>query len=199
MTNVIIDTIKRKLDERANVFQLFKDKQSDKQTLLQAYELMDQALKKGNKILVFGNGGSSTQSSHFSAELVNKFYVQGPALAAIALTTDIANITSIANDMEYGDIFSRQLEALGRPGDIAFGLSTSGTSPNVLKALEKANQMGLKTVALCGQHTDHLRKAGIHVIISIPSTDTPVVQELHLFVLHMLAEFLEKSSLTGAK
>lgn len=192
MTNVteLTDTIKRKLDERAEIFLKFKENQS----LSQAYEIMDHALKNGNKILVFGNGGSSTQASHFAAELVNKFYIQGPALAAVALTTDIANITSIANDMGYELIFSRQLEALGKPGDIALGISTSGTSPNVLNALETAGRMGLKTIVLCGQNTEHLRKAGIHVIISIPSKDTPVVQELHLFVLHMLAEFLEKSA-----
>jgi D-sedoheptulose 7-phosphate isomerase len=186
----MIETIQNKLDARAGLFREFKSND----TIIPAFEIMDRALKRGNKILVFGNGGSSTQASHFAAELVNKFYKEGPALAAIALNTDIANITSIANDMGYEHVFSRQVEALGRPGDVALGLSTSGKSPNVLKGFEKAIQLGLETVGICGRETEGLRKAGIHVIISIPSSDTPMIQELHLFVLHMLAEFLEKNA-----
>jgi D-sedoheptulose 7-phosphate isomerase len=182
-------TISRKIDWRIEQLQRFKTAAG----LSEAIALMEEALNRGNKVLVFGNGGSSTQSSHFAAELVNKFYKERPALAAIALTTDVANLTSIANDMDYKYIFSRQVEALGQPGDIALGLSTSGKSANVLEGLARAADMGLKTVALCGEHTPDLQNQGIHVIISIPSKDTPVIQEMHLFVLHMIAEFLEKS------
>jgi D-sedoheptulose 7-phosphate isomerase len=114
-------------------------------------------------------------------------------LAALALTTDIANLTSIANDINYDAVFTRQLEALGQQGDVAVGLTTSGKSANVLKALESAGRMGLKTIALCGMHSDDLQNLGIDVIISIQSKDTPVIQEMHLFILHMMAECLEKT------
>jgi D-sedoheptulose 7-phosphate isomerase len=183
--NLLID----KLNDRIHQFEKFKQDTS----LLKSIELMEGALRQGNKILVFGNGGSATQASHFAAELVNKFYFQRKALPALALTTDIATLTSIANDINYDAVFSRQVEALGQVGDVAVGLSTSGKSPNVLQALAKAKDSGLKTVAICGDFIDNLHKLQIDVIIPIQSHDTPVIQELHLFILHIMAECLEKN------
>ena len=182
------DTWSDKIDMRITQYRYFKE---HNERILEAEALMEQALKQGHKILVFGNGGSATQAAHFAAELVNKFYFKRKALPAIALTTDTACITSIANDMDYKYVFSRQVEALGTPGDVAVGLTTSGKSPNVLEALRQAREMGLKTIALCGQYTADMETTGIDVITPVLCGDTPTIQELHLFILHAWAEALE--------
>jgi D-sedoheptulose 7-phosphate isomerase len=183
---------------RIGQFRYFKD---HNKRILDAVALMENALKQGNKILIFGNGGSAAQSAHFAAELVNKFYFERKALPAIALTTDTACITSIANDMDFKYLFSRQLEALGKPGDIAIGLTTSGKSPNVIDALQRAGQLHLKTIALCGEYTGHLDTPGlkVDVITSVPSGDTPLIQELHLFILHTWAELIEQDLFGGER
>lgn len=183
-------TFKEKVDLRVRQFQCFKDN-SRINAIFAAVECMTGSLKKGGKILIFGNGGSSTQSSHFAAELVNKFYFERRPLPAIALTADSANLTSIANDTDYKYVFSRQLQALGKADDVAVGISTSGTSANVLEALRAAKAMKLKTIAVCGNHTGHLRQLDIDVIVPVPADDTPMVQEMHLFILHTMAEMLE--------
>ncbi len=154
---------------------------------------MTKALEKENKILIFGNGGSATQSSHLAAELVNKFYVYRKPLAAIALTADMANLTSIANDSDYTNIFARQVDALGNSGDVAIGISTSGTSANVLRGLQKAKDKNLVTIALCGQNTTPLTELGVDVVLDVPETDTPIIQEIHLLMLHTMADALEKA------
>lgn len=161
--------------------------------VVRAQEMMEAALRQGFKLLVFGNGGSATQASHLAAELVNKFYFQRPALPAIALTADMANITSIANDMDYRYIFSRQVQALGQAGDVALGLSTSGKSPNVLEGLRAAKQKKMLTVALCGANSAPALAENTDIVIAIPCHDTPTIQELHLFILHFWAEMLEKN------
>lgn len=162
-----------------------------------AIERMTQALRQGGKVLVFGNGGSATQSSHFAAELVNKFYFRRPALPALALAADMANVTSIANDEEYGAVFSRQVQALGRPGDVALGLTTSGRSANVLAGLAAARRAGLATIALVGDSPQPLRDIPVDVVIAVGWADTPAVQEMHLFVLHVMAERIEKDLFGG--
>jgi len=184
----MIDAFKRKIDLRIEQLQQFKDNKR----VFEAVKLAEDSLKKGNKMLIFGNGGSAAQSSHFAAELVNKFYFERKTLPAIALTTDTAALTSIANDTDYKYVFSRQLEALAKENDIAVGLTTSGKSPNVLEALHRAKGMNLKTAAICGDNLEYLHKLNIDVIISVPSDDTPVIQEMHLFILHTMAEMLEK-------
>ncbi len=165
--------------------------------IAEAVGLMESALKRGNMILICGNGGSATQASHLAAELVNKFYVQRPALAALALTTDIANITSIANDMAYEYIFSRQVEAVGRDGDVLVGISTSGSSANVLEAFDAAAKKGIQTIGLCGKNEQPMRKRNVDVVIPVDSADTPSIQEIHLFILHTMADVLEKNFLGG--
>lgn len=160
------------------------------QRFQETLDCMGECLRSGHKILVFGNGGSASQAQHFASELVNRFLRERPALAALALTTDTSALTSIANDADYEQVFSRQVEALGSPGDVALGLSTSGNSPNVLKALGKAKEMGLVTVALTG------RAGGLLVdladyLLDVPSDATPRIQEIHLLLLHLMAEDLE--------
>jgi D-sedoheptulose 7-phosphate isomerase len=165
--------------------------------LRRAAGLLAEALSGGGKVLAFGNGGSATQSSHFAAELVNKFMFRRPALPALALSADAACLTSIANDEEYRFVFSRQVEAFGRPGDVALGLSTSGTSANVLLGLAKARELGLATIALCGRCDRDLRGLGVDLVVAVDSDETPAIQEMHLFALHALAEAVESKLFGG--
>jgi D-sedoheptulose 7-phosphate isomerase len=162
-----------------------------------AVEIIEGAIRQGNKILLFGNGGSSTQSSHFAAELINKFYIQRRALPAISLSSDMANMSAIANDDAFEHVFSRQIEALGAAGDVAIGLTTSGTSANVLTGLSRAKEKRLATIALCGRIDAPIQKTGVDLILKIESDDTPIVQEMHLFILHTLAELLEQNIFGG--
>jgi D-sedoheptulose 7-phosphate isomerase len=184
------------IDLRIRLFQHLK---GNSQPVFEAVALIEESLRNGNKVLVFGNGGSAAQSSHFTAELVNKFYFEREGLPAIALTTDTAALTSIANDTDFKYVFSRQLESLGKPGDIAIGITTSGKSPNVIEALLRAKQLKLKTIALCGNNTGPLENPALNidVITPVPSTDTPLIQEIHLFILHSMADMLEQKFFAG--
>ncbi|HSQ34413.1 MAG TPA: SIS domain-containing protein, partial [Candidatus Binatia bacterium] len=152
----------------------------------------------GNKVLVFGNGGSATQASHFAAELVNKFYLRRQALPVLALGADMANVTSIANDDDFRFVFSRQLEAFAAPGDVALGLTTSGRSANVLQAFAAARERGMQTIALAGNQVEALRGIPVDLLIAVAAGDTPTIQEMHLFILHVMAETIEKK-LCGGK
>jgi len=148
------------------------------------------ALKSGGKILAFGNGGSAAEAQHFVAELVNKFLKPRPALRAVTLSADTSVLTCIGNDISYDAVFSRQIEALGDLGDIALGLSTSGNSPNVLEALRTAKAQGLVTIVLTGRGGGKSASLA-DILLDVSSPDTPRVQEIHLFLLHALAEEIE--------
>jgi D-sedoheptulose 7-phosphate isomerase len=148
-------------------------------------------IRQEKKILVFGNGGSAAQAQHFAAELVNKFLVVRAPIPAISLTTDTSALTSIANDTTFDDVFCRQLEALSHEGDVALGLSTSGNSPNVVKAIECAKERGLMTVAFTGEGGGRVGSL-VDYCCAVPSSNTPVIQEVHLLLLHLLAEGIEK-------
>ncbi len=146
--------------------------------------------RAGGKILIAGNGGSAADAQHVAAELVARFEFDRPGLAAIALTTDSSAMTAIGNDYGYERLFSRQIEALGRPGDVFIGISTSGNSKNVLKAMEMAQQMGLVRVALCGRG-GRIHEMADHVLAS-PSTHTPRIQEGHGLIGHILCALIEE-------
>jgi len=152
---------------------------------------MQESLKAGHKILVFGNGGSAAQAQHFAAELVNKFLKERPALPAISLTTDTSALTSISNDTSFDQVFSRQIEALGQRGDVALGLSTSGNSPNVIEAISLAKKKGMLTVALTGRGGGKLSSLP-DCLLDVPSESVPRIQEVHLFLLHLWAQMIEK-------
>lgn len=163
---------------------------------VQAGLLMRAAIAKGGKVLVFGNGGSASDAQHFAAELVGRFMRERPAMASIALTTDTSILTAIGNDYSFRRIFVRQLEALGRPGDVAVGISTSGESPNVLDALKYARQAGLKTIALTGRDGGTIGTAAdIHV--NVPDHNTARVQEVHRTIIHAMCELIERESIKG--
>ena len=149
------------------------------------------ALRSGGRVLVFGNGGSAAEAQHFAAELVNGLSRrEGPALAAIALTTDTSALTAVGNDRGFEFVFSRQVEALGRAGDVALALTTSGRSPDILEALRSARAGGLVTVALTGEGGGEAAALADH-LLDVPSRSTPRVQEAHLLILHVLAERIE--------
>ena len=157
---------------------------------LVAAQAMAEALKAGRKLLAFGNGGSAADAQHLSAELVGRFQKERIALPAIALTVDTSILTSVANDYSYKQVFVRQIEALGQPGDIAFGISTSGESPNVLLALQAARARGLKTIALTGRDGGTIGPAAeIHV--NVPDPNAARVQEVHRTILHVMCEVIE--------
>lgn len=157
---------------------------------LVAAQAMADALRAGRKLLVFGNGGSAADAQHLSAELVGRFQKERRALPAIALTVDTSILTSVANDYSYKQVFVRQIEALGQQGDVAFGISTSGESPNVLLGLQAARSRGMKTIALTGRDGGTVGGAAeIHV--NVPDQNAARVQEVHRTILHVMCEVIE--------
>ena len=160
------------------------------QPVLDAAAAITGALKAGGKLLLFGNGGSAADAQHVAAELVGRFERERAALAAVALTTDASVLTSVANDYGFARIFARQVEALGRAGDVAVAISTSGTSANVIEGLREAQARGLRTVAVTGRDGGALGAlAEIH--INVPHETTCRVQEVHMTLLHAICEIVE--------
>ncbi|MDL1971322.1 MAG: D-sedoheptulose 7-phosphate isomerase [Candidatus Desulfofervidaceae bacterium] len=161
------------------------------QTIVLA-ETVKEVLRKGKKILIFGNGGSAADAQHIAAEFVNRFKKERRPLAALALTTDTSILTSIANDYDYDLVFVKQIEALGQLGDIAWGISTSGNSSNVNLALKRAKELGLKTVALTGGNGGKMAQLADLSII-VPSFNTPRIQEVHITIGHAVCELVEEA------
>jgi D-sedoheptulose 7-phosphate isomerase len=161
-------------------------------TIAKVCELLVNALNQGNKILLFGNGGSAAGAQHLAAELVGRFAFDRPALPALALSVNTSNLTAIGNDYGFDQVFARQIEALARPRDVAIGISTSGTSSNVLFAFSTARKMGLHTVALTGNTGGKLRGSVDHCIC-VPSNETPRIQECHGLIGHILSELVEQT------
>jgi len=153
-------------------------------------EAVTAALKAGNKILLFGNGGSAADAQHLAAEFVNRFVIERPPLPAIALTTDTSIITSIGNDYDFSDIFSKQIRAIGQKGDIAWGMTTSGKSANVVKGLEAARKIGMVTIGLTGRDGGDAEKTADHVL-NVSSTSTPRIQEVHITAGHVICEMVD--------
>jgi D-sedoheptulose 7-phosphate isomerase len=150
------------------------------------------SLGAGGRVLVFGNGGSAADAQHAAAELVGRFEHDRAAMAAVALTTDASVLTSVSNDYGFDRVFARQIEALGRPGDVAFAITTSGQSPNVVLALQRARERGLRTIALTGRDGGEAgRAADVH--LNVPSASTARVQEVHRTLLHAICAVVEKA------
>lgn len=155
-----------------------------------AIQLLKECIMKKNKILIAGNGGSSSQSSHMAAELVGRYKKERGAIACIALTTDTSILTAWSNDFSFDTVFSRQIEAIGNKDDIFIAISTSGNSKNVIMAVEKCKALGIKTVGLLGNDGGILKKI-VDFGIIVPSIDTPRIQESHLMIIHILCEALD--------
>jgi D-sedoheptulose 7-phosphate isomerase len=189
------------------VKQLFKASLETKQKssevlperIAQAADLIVKSLLSEGKILSCGNGGSAGDSQHFSSELLNRFERERPPLPAIALTTDTSTLTSIANDYSYNEVFSKQVRALGRKGDILLAISTSGNSRNVIEAIKTAHQRGMHVVALTGREGGAMREAlqPSDVEVCVPSQITARIQEVHLLVIHCLCDLIDSQLFGG--
>ena len=149
--------------------------------------------RQGHKLLLCGNGGSAADAQHVAAEFVNRFRFDHAALPAIALTTDTSILTAIGNDSDYENVFSRQVEALARPGDILAGISTSGSSANILKALDTARAAGVITLGFTGEKGRQILAPKCTYCLVVPAVDTPRIQECHLFVWHVLCGIVEET------
>jgi D-sedoheptulose 7-phosphate isomerase len=184
---------------------LFKDRILEHQAVIEAIVKNDVLLdeikrtaqtitdvyRAGGKLLICGNGGSAADSQHIAAELVSRFYMERAALDAEALTVNISSITAIGNDYTFDNIFSRQVEAKGKKGDAIIGISTSGNSMNVYNALIKAKKLGMTTICFIGGKTETLIPKTCDIVISIPCTDTPRIQECHIMIGHIICEYVE--------
>ena len=181
--------IKEKLNESIEV------KKSVIKSLLpqieQAAKLMIETYKKGNKILIFGNGGSAADAQHIAAELMGRYKKDRSALPAVALSTDTSVITSLSNDYGFETIFARQIEGLAKSGDITLGISTSGNSKNVLEGIEKAKELGCKTIGLLGNSGGRISEV-VDIAITVSSKATPRVQESHITISHILCGLIEE-------
>ena len=151
---------------------------------------MADAISRGGKVLAFGNGGSAADAQHFAAELVGRYRRERRALPAIALTTDTSTLTSVANDYGFDEVFSRQVEALGKAGDVALAISTSGSSPNVLRAVEAASSLSIATIGLSGRDGGPLADS-CEVSLVVSHEETPRIQEVHAVVIHLLCRLVE--------
>ncbi len=161
-------------------------------TIVRVSDLLVESFQTGNKVLLCGNGGSAADAQHIAAEFVGRFAFDRPALPALALSVNTSCLTAIGNDYGFDLVFSRQIEALGHVGDVVIGISTSGNSPNVLRALSVGKKMGLRTVAFTGRSGGTLKDAVDHCICA-PSNETPRIQECHILVGHIIAQLVEQT------
>ncbi len=181
-----------------HIVKLFKESCRVKEAFLNEHlnalaaviEVVTAALKAGNKILLFGNGGSAADAQHIAAEFVNRFLIERPPLPAIALTTDTSVITSIGNDYDFVEIFAKQIRALGQEGDVAWGISTSGHSQNVLKGMEMAKKMGLIAVAFTGKDGGPIAQVADYSL-NVSSGSTARIQETHITAGHAICELVD--------
>jgi len=184
-----MDLQKIQSESRAVADQVFSELAPVIETITQA---MADGLRAGNKIMACGNGGSAADAQHFAGELVNRFLLNRRPYAGLALNTDAAVLTSISNDFSYSEIYSKQVQGLGRPGDILVGFSTSGNSENILKAFEAAREMGIATVAFTGGSGGRMLEWADHALLVSSSSHTPRIQEGHELMMHLICERLEE-------
>lgn len=195
MNAVLKDSVLNAFSDSARVKEQFARDHADR--IAQVGSLMADAFRQGNKVLLFGNGGSATDAAHIAAEFVGRYMRNRKPLPAIALATDIAAITCIANDFGYDELFARQVRAHGQKGDVAIAISTSGNSPNVLKGVEAARELGLITVAWTGAKGGKLAGLVDYPFV-VPSTVTSRIQESHITLGHVLCELVEEQLLSAS-
>jgi D-sedoheptulose 7-phosphate isomerase len=164
--------------------------ESNLDNIIKAVDMLTASLAAGGKVLLFGNGGSAADAQHLAAEFVNRFQIERPPLAAIALTTDTSVLTSIGNDYHFDHIFAQQIRAFGKKKDIAWGFSTSGNSPNVVKAVKTAQKMGIPTIGMTGRGGELTKCADL--VLAVDSDTTARIQETHITLGHILCELLER-------
>jgi len=183
------NTIVKIFEESAQVKIRFAKENAEK--IVEVVHLIAQAFRDGKKVLIFGNGGSAMDASHIAAEFVNRFLMERPPLPAIALNTDVAVLTSISNDYDYSQVFSKQLSALGHEGDVVIGISTSGNSLNVIKAVEVAKKNGMRTVVLTGGTGGKLANMA-DFTLTVPTKHTPRIQETHITLGHTICQMVDE-------
>ncbi len=189
------DQVIKRFKESADLKTAFAKKNYDK--IIEVVHLITGSLKSGNKIMLFGNGGSAADAQHIAAEFINRLRKSKrdrPPLAALALTTDTSILTSISNDSDFSNIFSRQIRALGKKGDIAWGISTSGNSPNLIKAIKVAQEMGMKTLGLTGKGGGEMGTL-VDYHLNVESNDVLRIQEVHITLSHIICELIEQELL----
>jgi D-sedoheptulose 7-phosphate isomerase len=180
--------LKMMVEESIGLKDRFFSEQGEK--VLDAARLLVEVFQAGGKVLIFGNGGSAADAQHLAAEFVNRFQVERPPLAALALTTDTSILTAVANDYDFKQVFVKQVRALGRSGDLAWGISTSGNSPNVVAGLDAARELSMKTLALSGGAGGPVAAAA-DLALTAPSRNTPRVQEVHITIGHVLCDLVD--------
>ena len=191
-SNDFVQRVRRSIKASIAVKQLLLGSAETVTAMAKVSEILIEALQKGNKPLLFGNGGSAADAQHIAAEFVGRFAFDRPPLPALALSVNTSSVTAIANDYGFEFAFARQIEALGRPGDVAIGISTSGNSPNVLQGVAAAKRLGLHTVALTGEAGGKLKTAAEYCICA-PSNETPRIQECHILIGHIISELVEQT------
>ena len=187
--------VEKSLSNTLDVLSILMHSSDFQLNLINVATIISEALKNNNKIYVAGNGGSTADAQHFSAELVSRFMKNRNPLPAIALTTDTSALTAIGNDYGFEDIFSRQISALGVEGDIFMGITTSGKSKNIINAFKICKERKIISIALCG--SNGIQSLSPDHIISIPSNSTPTIQEMHLISYHIICGLIEDSIFTG--
>lgn len=190
MESAVLDRIKQQLCESAQIKRLMAETLSH--TIARAAAVITDCIRSGGKVILFGNGGSAADAQHLAGELVGRFRLERAAFPAMALTTDTSIITALANDYGYDTIFARQVEAHARTGDVVVGISTSGNSANVVAGLEKAKQVGAKTMGLVGGNGGKVAKIA-DIVLVVPSSDTPRIQEGHITIGHIICDIVEDS------
>ena len=183
------DKILKAFEESIEVKKKFAEENVD--TIIEVAKVIADAFNKGKKLILFGNGGSATDASHIAAEFINRFQKERPSLPAISLNADMAVITSIANDYDFSEIFAKQLKSLSDEGDVVIAISTSGNSPNILKAMDVAKRKRLTTIAFTGMKGDKFASKATYAFI-VPSDKTPHIQETHITLGHILCRMVEE-------
>ena len=184
----MLETIKKEFELHLQTIQNVQNNMEEK--LESAAKLVVQTLKNGNKILIFGNGGSAADAQHFAAELTGRYKTERRGLPAIALTTDTSALTAIGNDYGYDRVFDRQVESLAVKGDLLIGISTSGNSKNVLNAFELGKEIGCNIIGMSGRDGGAMNEAS-NINLVIPSNDTPRIQEMHILFIHTLCQIVD--------
>ncbi|MGC1581357.1 MAG: D-sedoheptulose 7-phosphate isomerase [Candidatus Acidiferrales bacterium] len=191
-SNDFVRRVSRSIESSITVKQKLLSSVDVVSSVARVSEILIEALRNGNKPLLFGNGGSAADAQHIAAELVGRFAFNRPPLPALALSVNTSCVTAIGNDYGFDLVFARQLQALARAGDVAIGLSTSGNSPNILRALEVAKNLCVHTVALTGEGGGKLKGVADHCIC-VPSNETPRIQECHILIGHVVCELVEQA------
>jgi D-sedoheptulose 7-phosphate isomerase len=184
------DFIVQAFDESIRVKQAFL--RDNLEALTEAIDAIAIAFQKGNKLLLFGNGGSAADAQHIAAEFTNRFLIERPPLPAIALTTDTSALTAIANDYDYAQVFAKQVSALGKPGDIAMAISTSGNSPNVLQALEACKKLAISTIGLTGGTGGKMNGKVDFMLRVAEGKNSPRIQETHILIGHVICDIVDR-------